>query len=168
MEVNSRPGEETEFRIYFPAADVSVPPATAPAPSDAVIQGGGKHVLYVDDEEAIVYLMKRLLERQDFRLSGYTDPHDAPAARRSPGIFDLAVSDYSTPGMSDLDVAQQLRQIRPDLLVLMASGYITQELRAKAPAAGIREPIYEPNTADDLCEAVARYARGRHKHNVPA
>lgn len=168
MEVSSRPGEGTEFRIYFPATDVPVQPAAVPPAGDAVMQGGGKHVLYVDDEEAIVFLMKRLLERQGFRVSGYTDPVEAlAAARRSPEQFDLAVTDYNMPRMSGLDVARHLGQIRPDLPVLMASGYITEELRTKAPAAGIRELIYKPNTADDLCEAVARYAREQHKNNYP-
>lgn len=62
------------------------------------------------------------------------------------------------PGMSGLDVARTLREIRADLPVVLASGYITEELRAKAPAAGISECIYKPNTVEDLCEAVARFA----------
>ena len=48
--------------------------------------------------------------------------------------------------------------MRADLPVVMASGYITEELRAKAPSAGVRELIYKPNTVDELCEAVARFA----------
>ena len=44
---------------------------------------------------------------------------------------------------------------------MLASGYITEELRARAPAAGIRELIYKSNTADELCEAVARYANSQ-------
>jgi len=45
--------------------------------------------------------------------------------------------------------------------VVLASGYITEELRTKAPAAGVRELIYKPNTVDDLCAAVARYANAQ-------
>ena len=58
-------------------------------------------------------------------------------------------------------MARALRQIRADLPIVMASGYITEDLRAKAPAAGVRELIYKPNTVDDLCEAVARYANAQ-------
>ena len=65
------------------------------------------------------------------------------------------------PGMSGLEVGQALKEIRPDLPVVMASGYISEELRAKAPAAGIRELIYKPNTVEDLCEAVARFANAQ-------
>jgi CheY-like chemotaxis protein len=119
-------------------------------------------VLYVDDEEAIIFLMTRLLERQGFRVSGYTDPREAlAAARADPGRFDLVVTDYNMPGMSGLAVAGALREIRADLPVVLASGYITEELRQKAPAAGVRELIYKPNTIDDLCEAVARFANAQ-------
>lgn len=45
--------------------------------------------------------------------------------------------------------------------MVLASGYITEELRTKAPAAGVRELIYKPNTVDDLCAAVARYANAQ-------
>ena len=57
------------------------------------------------------------------------------------------------------ELAHALRETRADLPVVMATGYITEELRAKVPAAGIRELIYKPNTVDELCEAVARLAQ---------
>ena len=116
-------------------------------------------MLYVDDDEAIVFLMKRMLERQGYRVSAYTDPREALAAvRAAPDQFDLAVTDYNMPGMSGLEVARALREIRAGLPVAVASGYITEELRAQAPAAGVSELIYKPNTVDELCDAVARLA----------
>ncbi len=160
MTVKSTPGEGSEFRIYFPPAEAPIADVVPPVAAAAPVHGKGKHVLYVDDEEAIIFLMKRLLERQGFRVSGYTDPHEALAAvRLDPDQFDLAVTDYSMPGMSGLEVAQALRELRPDLPMVLASGYITEELRARAPAAGIRELIYKPNTVEDLCAAVARVAQ---------
>ena len=163
LEVTSAAGEGSEFRVYFPAVetpvDATAEQAPDQAPVPAPVQGKGRHVLYVDDEEAIIFLMKRLLERQGFRVSGYTDPREALAAvRADPCRFDLVVTDYSMPGLSGLELAHALKDLRPDLPVVLASGYITDELRARAPAAGIRELIYKPNTADDLCAAVARFA----------
>ena len=160
IEVESSPGEGSTFRIYFPAIDALVAEVPASTADTAPADGRGLHVLYVDDEQAIVFLMKRLLERQGYRVSGFTQPQEALATvRANPDRFDLAVTDYNMPGMSGLEVAQALREIRPDLPVVLASGYITEELRAQAPVAGIRELIYKPNTVDDLCEAVARAAQ---------
>jgi PAS domain S-box-containing protein len=169
IEVASTPGEGSAFHIYFPAVDAPIAVVAAPASDTPPVSGRGKHILYIDDEEAIVFLMQRLLERQGYRVSGFTNPEEAlAAARADPALFDLVVTDYNMPGMLGLEVAEALREIRADLPVIMASGYITEELRAKAPAAGIRELIYKPNTVDDLCEAVARFANGPSANNSPS
>ena len=167
--VHSAPGEGTTFRIYFPVsqqAAEAVPGAQAqprPAPREAgetlVLHAQGKSILYLDDDEAIVFLMTRLLQREGYRVSVYTDPRDALAAvRAQPDAFDLVVTDYNMPGMSGLEVARALREIRADLPVALASGHITDELRAQAPGAGVKELIYKPNTVDELCAVVARLA----------
>ena len=162
IEVASAPGKGSEFRIYFPDVDAPMAAVAAPGADTAPVSGHGKHVLYIDDREAIVFLMQRLLERQGYRVSGFTDPQEAlAAARANPAQFDLAVTDHNMPGMSGLEVALALREIRADLPVVLASGYITEELRARAPAAGIRELIYKPNSADELCEALARCANAQ-------
>jgi PAS domain S-box-containing protein len=169
IEVESTPGRGSSFHIFFPATDLPLQMEAAPAADTVAVEGQGKHILYVDDEEAIIFLMTRLLERQGYRVSGYTDPRAALAAvRADPAQFDLAVTDYNMPGMSGLDVAQALSEICPGLPVVLASGYITEDLRARAPAAGVRELIYKPNTVDDLCEAVARFANAQRGRPHPA
>ena len=169
IEVDSSPGQGSTFRIYFPATEFAPQALDAPVPPSAQVQVQGRHVLYLDDEEAIIFLMTRLLERKGFRVSGYTDQRAAlDAVRANPGEFDLAVTDYNMPGMSGLDVAQELKEIRPDLPVVLASGYITEELRAQAPGVGIRELIYKPNTVDDLCDAVVRLARSFKDKSKPS
>ena len=71
------------------------------------------------------------------------------------------MTDSNVPGMSGLEVARALKDIRADLPVIVASGCINEELRAKAPAAGVSELIYKPNTVDEPCDAVARFANAR-------
>jgi CheY-like chemotaxis protein len=147
--------------VYFPEVRTSAQTADARTAEVLPAHGEGKRVLYVDDDESIVFLMTRLLERQGYRVSGYTDARTAlAAARADPAQFDLAVTDYNMPGMSGLDLARSLREIRADLPIAVASGYITDELREQAPTAGVSELVYKPNTAEELCEAVARLARG--------
>jgi PAS domain S-box-containing protein len=150
-------GEGTTFDIYMPAvaaprAEVLPEPA---APSTA--RSSGQHVLYVDDDEAMVFLVTRMLEGLGYRVSGYELAMEGLAAvRAAPGDFDLAVTDFNMPGLSGLEVAQELARIRPDLPVVIISGYITDELRAKAPQAGVRHLVYKPNTVDELCEVIQR------------
>jgi len=176
IEVRSTPGEGTTFVIRFAAAQPSA--ASAPvknkyavdtdAGETLALQLEGKRVLYVDDDESIVSLMTRLLGRRGYRVTGYTDPREAVAAvKAAPDQFDLAVTDYNMPGMSGLEVARALRAIRFDLPIVMASGYITDELRVQAPVAGVNELVFKPNTVDELCDAVERLAQTvREKENA--
>ncbi len=160
IEVQSVPGEGSTFCVYFPATQESGPTVPVRAPDAVPAHGEGKHVLFVDDDESIVFLMTRLLERLGYRVSGFTDAREAlAAARANPEQFDLAVTDFNMPGMSGLEVARALREIRPGLPVAVASGYITDALREEAPAAGVKELVYKPNTVDELCAVVSRLAR---------
>ena len=158
IEVETAPGAGATFRILLPAVG-----AAAEAPVEAAraapVQGGGKHVLYVDDDDALVFLMKRLLERRGFRVSAYADAREALAALAAdPAGFDLVVSDYNMPALSGLDVAREVRALRADLPVAVTSGYLSEQLRGEAAAAGVRELIYKPDSAEELCATIARLA----------
>jgi CheY-like chemotaxis protein len=116
----------------------------------------------LDDDDALVLLMTRLLQRHGYRATGFSRATDAVAAvRANPADFDLVVSDYNMPGMSGLEVARAVRDIRGDLPVLLTTGFITEELRAEAPAAGVNELVYKPNTVEELCDIVARLLPAR-------
>jgi PAS domain S-box-containing protein len=162
--VESTPGVGTVLTLYLPPARARslAPPrdmrvfdsGTAPE------HGSGQHILYIDDDEALVFLVRRLLERRGYRLSGHVNQREAlDALRADPAGFDLVVTDYNMPGMSGLDVARAIRAIRPDLPVVVASGFIDEALRANAPAAGVRELISKTGEAVDLCESLARPAQ---------
>jgi CheY-like chemotaxis protein len=160
--VDSQPGKGATFTLYFPATEVQsgAPNFEEGAVTETAAMGAGQHILYIDDDESLVFLMKRLIERRGFRISGYTDPSEALAALRTdPHLFDLVVSDYNMPGMSGLDVAREVRAIRADLPVAVASGFIDEELRAQAKGAGVVELIFKADAAEDLCEAFVRLAQ---------
>jgi PAS domain S-box-containing protein len=161
--VSSEPGKGSRFDLYFPgtqetAAAVVVEPAAETRPAEAAPDAGrGRHILYIDDEEGLVLLVKRMLERRGYRVSGYTDAGAAlEALRAAPAGFDLVVSDYNMPGMSGLDVARNIRDIRADLPVVIASGYVTEELQSQAARVGVRELIFKANAVEDFCEVVQR------------
>ena len=172
IQVQSQPGEGAFFRIYFPEASSPASLIFAPGPESVrahdatapALPGDGAHVLCIDDDQAIVFLMKRLLERMGYCVSVYTDQNEAlAAARAEPGRFDLVVTDYNMPGMSGLEVARALREIRADLPIVLASGNITEELRIEAPGAGVSELISKPYTVKELCEAIDRQVQAQRK-----
>jgi PAS domain S-box-containing protein len=153
--VESESGKGSTFRLYFPAAleaAPAAPPSTQSAPA-----GNGQRILYLDDEEALVYLTARVLERLGYEVVGFSDPVAAlEAFRENPAGFDVVVTDLSMPGMSGFQFARALLQVRPDVAVLMTSGYVRPEDREEARALGVRELILKPDTIDELGLALAR------------
>ena len=77
-----------------------------------------------------------------------------------PQSFDVLVTDYNMPGYSGLDLLRQVRQLRADLPVALASGYITPELEQQALLEGARALIYKPNDVGEFCETVQRLIDG--------
>ncbi len=159
--VDSAPGKGTTFTLYLPAAEAQLEAPSGAAPvAPAACAGGERHILYIDDDEPLVFLMQRLLGRRGFRVSGHIKQSEAlEALRADPQRFCLVVTDYNMPGMSGLDVARAARAIRPDLPVVMASGFIDDELRAQAAEAGVMELIFKADAVEDLCDAFVRLAQ---------
>jgi CheY-like chemotaxis protein len=157
VDVQSTPGVGSTFTLYFPAnAPVAMPPPAEPA-APAGVKGNGKHVMYVDDDQALVFLVERLLKRRGFRVSGFSDPNLAAAELRANAQnYDLLVTDYNMPGYCGVDLVREARRIRPDLPVALASGYVTAEIEQSAIAEGARALIHKPNDVEELCATVQR------------
>lgn len=170
VDVISRLGMGSTFSLYFPvssAAQAFEPPplsplthnvcavpaaSQAPAPHEP-----RQHVMYVDDDQALVSLVQRLLRRRGYQVTGFLDPREATEAlRQDPWAYDLVVTDYNMPGYCGVDLVRDSKRIRPDLPVALASGYVSAEIEAQAIAAGALALIHKPNDVDELCATVDR------------
>ncbi|HUP24408.1 MAG TPA: response regulator [Thermoanaerobaculia bacterium] len=115
----------------------------------------GAHVLYLDNDEAQVYLAKLSLERRGFRVSGFTVTEVAlRALLAASDQFDIVVTDLNMPGRSGIDVAIELARLYPSLPVLVASAYVTEKQRRQALEAGIEHLIEKPSSPQELGAAV--------------
>jgi DNA-binding NtrC family response regulator len=161
VDVQSTPGTGTVFTLYFPAGNDVVVATPVDLPKPKVVHGDGKRVMYVDDDEALVFLVERALTRKGFAVRTFTDPRQAVETLRAhPLDFDLVVTDYNMPGYSGLELLRAVRLIRPDLPVALASGYVTPEIEASALAEGARALIHKPNDVDEMCETLQRLLAG--------
>lgn len=158
--VQSQAGAGTTFTVYLPAAPASAsapPPAAAALASPAHVPPprASRHILYVDDDASLLFLVKRLLERHGFRVSAFSNQMSALDALRADAAgCDLVLTDYNMPGLSGLDVAREVRSIRADLPVVVASGFIDDGLRSQAAAAGVRDLLFKPAAVEDFCSAI--------------
>lgn len=123
-------------------------------------QSSGDHVLYVDDDASLVYLVTCLLEGLGYRVTGCTDPVKALEIFRSdPKAFHAVVSDLSMPGMCGIEFAQELLTIRPDVPILMTSGDVRAEDAAAVRNLDLPDLVLKPCTVDQLGELLDNLLR---------
>jgi len=151
--VDSRVGEGTAFRIYFPAL-LERQRSSAP-PRARTIEGQGEHVLCVDDEPALVELLRDQLETLGYRVTAHVSPVEALSDFLAhPLDFDVMLTDLTMPGMSGADLAERILKVRPDLPVVMATGYGHVMSEERARELGLRPLLYKPFTIAVLGDAI--------------
>ena len=153
--VHSQPGEGTEFQLYFPAVAAEVGPGEANAVP--LIPGRGEHVLFVDDEEALTSVAARLLEGQGYLVTSKNSPFAAlDVLRAEPEKFALVITDLTMPGMDGAKLGEELLKIRPQLPMILTSGYSRTMTEEKARELGFLGLLQKPSTPEALIEAVYR------------
>jgi PAS domain S-box-containing protein len=155
ISVYSEVGKGTAFHLYFPAVALPVKATTA-APA-AIRRGKGQHVLCVDDERSVLAVITRMVEKLGYRASSYGDASTALSDFRAhPGQFDVVVTDLALRGMSGLDLAAGLLQIRPDIPIILTSGYFSEKDQERAARMGITELARKPTTPVELGDTLFR------------
>jgi CheY-like chemotaxis protein len=140
----SEPGEGSVFRVHLPAAGSAV--SVLPGEQAVDFTGSGERVLLVEDDDTVRALARRILTEGGYDVS--TTSEGAAAARllEDPqNDFDLLVSDVVMPGMRGVELARRARELRPELPILMMSGYTTplsdDDRRAMATSPLLEKPF---------------------------
>jgi signal transduction histidine kinase/FixJ family two-component response regulator len=153
--VSSQPGEGTTFHLYFPVfATEAVMCEIAEAP---IPHGRGERILFVDDETALAEIGKKVLQRLGYVVTTRTSALEALAAvRENPAAFDLVITDLTMPVMDGARLGSQMLQIRPDLLMILTTGYSGLMTIEKVKELGFRDRMNKPSSARILGETVRR------------
>ena len=153
--VESQPGLGTTFRLYFPAKTEDAPAGDATA---ARLPGGrGQKILLVDDEPALTATFQRLLARLNYQVTSRNSAREAIALfRENPAHFDLVITDLTMPEINGLELTRQLRALRPDLPVLLASGFSAELNRENLHAAGVTDLLEKPISMTALADVLQR------------
>jgi DNA-binding NtrC family response regulator len=154
IEVTSALGQGSTFEVYLPLVEHE----SRPMPLDAAelhgardAHGKGQHVLYVDDDEVMAVMVQGLLQRLGYRATYMLEADAAiESIEREPGNFDLVVTDFNMPNVSGLDLVRALARVRPDLPVVISSGYVSDELRANASVLGVCAVMQKEQTLEEL------------------
>ncbi|HET9801968.1 MAG TPA: ATP-binding protein, partial [Candidatus Acidoferrum sp.] len=155
IQVASAPGAGARFDLYFPPAPEGV--AIKSAPVAAERRGTGERILVIDDEPAVAEVSQYQLEQNGYRPIVFTNPLSAlERFAGEPDSFDCVLTDLSMPGCSGLDVAKAIRELRPKIPVVLASGFLPAEEQEAAAKLGIAAFLPKPYRTAKLLETLAR------------
>jgi len=156
--VHSEPEKGSTFHVYFPRLDSILQPeaqTTEPVPR------GKERILFVDDEEQLVRMGQQMLERLGYHVTVRTSSVEAVEAfRAQPDRFDLVITDQTMPNMTGVELAKELMRIRPDVPIILTTGFSEVVTPQEAKNAGIREYIMKPVVARDLAQAIRQVLDG--------
>jgi CheY-like chemotaxis protein len=153
--VESEVGKGTEFNVYLPLlTEVEV---KQQAKVEAPIPGGKERILFVDDEAALVKLATSMLSRLGYEVIGRTSSLEAlELFRTGYDSFDLVITDMTMPNVTGSELAKQLIHIRPDMPVILCTGFSEAMTPEKARDIGARELIMKPIVQRQMAEAIRR------------
>ena len=143
VRVYSEPGKETQFYVYIPIENGSF--VKHSVQTHETIQGGIENILLVDDEDAIIAMEKLILERLGYQVTSHTSSIEAlEAFRDSPDKFNLVITDMAMPNMPGDKLSGELVKIRPDIPVLLCTGFSETMSEEKAASLGIKGFLLKP------------------------
>jgi len=155
IDVKTAPKQGSTFTIYLTRADVAL--AAAETAATPLPRGRGERVLLVDDETPLLAVTAEVLSRLGYEAVSFDDSHTALAAfEATPGRFDVVVTDEVMPGLTGTGLARALRRHRPDLPIVLVSGYSGPILTQDALAAGVSELLTKPLQSRDIATTLAR------------
>jgi len=149
IQIFSEPGKGTEFNVYFPVEMKNY--ETEKIQIGESVQTGAEHILLIDDEEAILTMEKEMLERLGYMVTPVADSIEAlEVFRRSPDTYDMVITDLAMPTMPGNKLSTELIKIRPDISILLCTGFSETMSKETVSVLGIKDVLLKPIVMKDL------------------
>jgi len=158
IDVATQAGVGTTFAVWLPASGET--PRILAAPAGELPLGNGETVMIVDDQRSLVALAEETLAALGYEPAGFDSSVAAlQAFRADPQRFDLVLTDETMPDLSGVELVREIRRVRPELPIVLMSGYSGAQLTERARAAGAGEVLRKPLVRRDIAEALGRALR---------
>jgi len=152
--VASEPGQGTLFEVLFPLTEAK---AEQEAGEPKALPTGNEKILFVDDEASLVKMVKRSLEMQGYQVETKSSPVETlELVRSEPDRFDLIITDMTMPKMTGDKLTKEILTIRPDMPIILCSGFSEKIDAEKAAALGIRKYIKKPMDMSDFVVSIRK------------
>jgi PAS domain S-box-containing protein len=155
IDVATKVGEGTIFAIWLPVAGQAARPVAETVRD--LPRGNGEAVMIVDDERSLVMFAEETLAELGYEPTGFDSSVAAlQAFSADPRRFDLVLTDETMPDLSGTELAREIRRLRPDIPIVLMSGYSGAQLTERAHAAGVSDVLRKPLVSRDIAEPLAR------------
>jgi len=152
--VYSEPEKGSTFNIFFPVIKRRVQEETK---GEEILPTGAEHILFVDDELALVSIGKNILEPLGYQVESRTSSIEAlELFKAMPGKFDLVITDMTMPNLRGDQLAKELMEVRPDIPVILCTGFSSEINEEKARTIGIRAFVFKPFLKHDMAKTVRK------------
>ncbi len=156
----SEVGKGSQFNIYLP---VLAKESESKTETTSVIPRGTEHILFVDDEIALVKTSKIILERLGYTVTGMTSSEQAlDIFNKTPDAFDLLITDKTMPELSGFELVQAMRSQRPDMPMILCTGVSVKSDIEKVQEFGINAFILKPFNKQELACTIRDVLDHRH------
>ncbi len=152
IDVTSAPGKGTTFTVYFPLVEKVEAVREMAA---GMLPGGSERILVVDDEAILADVVHTMLKSLGYDATARTSSVEAlEAFRARPNSYDLVITDMTMPNMRGDDLARELLKIRPDIPIILCTGFSEMISEEKAKILGIRRFIMKPIFKKDIARTI--------------
>jgi CheY-like chemotaxis protein len=153
-------GKGSTFSVYLPCflkkGQLDEPEA------GPKVETGSERILLVDDDQGQLKGLGRMLERFGYKVTARSSGRTAATAfKKDPGAFDLVITDQTMPRMSGIELARSLVQVRPDIPIILCTGFSEKVNSENVGQDGIRAFIMKPFTAQEISGLVRKVLDGR-------
>ena len=161
LTVDSAPGKGTTFTVYLPAINQK---QFVKIENDEPLPTGNEHILFVDDEDTLADLGKQMIESLGYRVTSRVKSKEALSLfQNQPDSFDLVITDLIMPELTGDELVKRIRKIRPDIPVILVTGFNEEMTPKKAARLGIQKLEIKPVVMKDMArfirEALAKQVK---------
>ncbi|NIM17092.1 MAG: response regulator [Candidatus Aminicenantes bacterium] len=151
--VYSEPGKGSAFHVYLPRMEKGKEEAKFRLEEET--SGGSECILLAEDEEALLEVSIQMMERMGYEVVGKSNPIEALEIFRSePDRFDLVITDLTMPNISGLQLAKEVKRIKPGIPIILCSGYSTTIIKEEIKAIGVNDFVMKPIIKSELARVV--------------
>jgi PAS domain S-box-containing protein len=157
ISVYSEEGRGTTFQVYLPSIAADEVVKNDDGPEQTELPTGRERILIVDDEESIIDMEGQMLESLGYTVTAFSNPLEAKDAfLATPLAFDLLITDMNMPHLSGLDLVEYVKEVRPDMPIIISTGFSERINSKAAHRYGVKTVIMKPVVLHELAQVIRR------------